>query len=116
MWRELVIATPSRQALSLSLLHIQLAPLGPVPAQLEEIVEVREAKSLELRGEVTECGRVMERPNGNQLALHPEFGIGKIVAGIELGAHQTRALERALADQHRGRIGWNRERHDRKLS
>lgn len=77
-WRP--IATPGRQALSVRLPHVQLAPLGPVPAQLEEIVEVGEAKFLELRGEITECIRVMEWPNSNQLALHPEFRIGEIVA------------------------------------
>lgn len=79
-WRGIPIATPTRHASSVPLAHVQLAPPGPVSAQLEEIVEVCEAKSLELRREVTECVRVMEWPNSNQLALHPEFRIGEIVA------------------------------------
>ena len=75
-------AMPHTRSLPLSLRfpNVHLAPRGPVPAQLEEIIEVREAKCLELLGEIAECIGIMERPDGDQLALHPEFGIGEIVA------------------------------------
>ena len=111
-------AMPHTRSLPLSLRfpNVHLAPRGPVPAQLEEIIEVREAKCLELLGEIAECIGIMERPDGDQLALHPEFGIGEIVARIELRTHQTSAFERALPDQHCRRIGRNRERHERKVS
>ena len=89
----------------------QREPLRPVSAQLEEVVEVREADRLELGDQLVERRLADDGADGDELTFDAELLVGEAEPFVEAGARQADALERVLTEQQSGTDGGDGKRH-----
>src|SRR5580692_10564247 len=85
--------------------HEQPEPLRPVPAQLEEIVEVHESHRLELLNEPRDRLFAHERSDRDQLTLDLKLLWREVEPRIERGALEARAFERLTTNEQRRAAG-----------
>jgi tRNA uridine 5-carboxymethylaminomethyl modification enzyme len=90
---------------------MELEPFGPVPAQLEKVVEIGETERLELLDEITDRIVIWQRTDHHQFALHPKFVGRKIQPLIDRGPCQTGDLVRWFANEKHRLSCWHSQRH-----
>src|SRR6185437_11244130 len=90
-------------------------PLGPVSAELEEIVEVAKADRLQLNHQIAEHVVGWQWPDRDQSSFDRELLVGQIEARIDGVALQPHTLERFASDEDRRAVTSNGDRHVRKL-
>lgn len=78
-----------------------MEPLGPVAAQLEEVLEVHKACLFQPHDEIAQALLTHERSNGHERAFDTEF-IGRQIQGkVEPGAGEVGPFESALPNEER---------------
>lgn len=78
-------------------------PCGPVAAELEIIVEVRQTEPLEIIDQRGKPIRVENRADDDEIAFNPELLRGQAQPLIDRGAHQRRLLVRCAPNEQRRR-------------
>src|SRR5689334_2028329 len=86
-------------------------PCRPIPAQLEEVLEVGETQLFEIRAEGTQRVLVENRSDRDEVALDAELVLGEAQPLIDRGADECAPLIRLATDENRGRTCGDGYRH-----
>jgi hypothetical protein len=80
---------------------MNVEPIRPVPAELEKVVEVDKAETLEIGRELAERILVVNRPNGDELTLDTELVLGEAEPLVDGGAREGAPFVRFAPNENR---------------